>query len=70
MIASITEAMLLAGVLNVTSGLLALEIDHVLIDLNNGHVDIRDKLAIKGLMISKAIGDTDGMVARVTVAMG
>lgn len=46
--------MLRTAVLNVLSGLLALEIDHILIDLNDLNVDISDKFVIEGLMISKA----------------
>jgi len=41
------------GVLNILSGLLALEIDSILVEFNNVDVNINDNLIIEGLMISK-----------------
>ena len=42
------------GVLNVLSGLLALEVDSILVDFDNVDVNINDNLIIEGLMISEA----------------
>jgi hypothetical protein len=42
------------GVLDVLSGLLALEIDSILVDFDNVDVDIKDNLIIEGLLISSA----------------
>jgi hypothetical protein len=46
--------MLPTAILNVLGGLLALEIDGILVDLNNVDVNINDNLTIEGLRISKA----------------
>ena len=62
--------MLPTGVLNVLGGLLALEIDSILVDLDNVDVSINDNLIIEGLMISNlANWDKNRMLAGITVAM-
>ena len=58
------------GVLDVLSGLLALEIDSILVNLDNVDVNINDNLIIEGLMISEAIRDKYRIIAGVAVAMG
>jgi hypothetical protein len=42
------------GVLDVLSGLLALEIDSILVDFDNDDVNINGNLTVEGLIISKA----------------
>ena len=42
------------GILNILSGLLALEVDSILVDFDNVDVNINDNLIIEGLMISEA----------------
>jgi hypothetical protein len=58
------------SILNVLSGLLALEVDSILVDFDNVDVNINDNLIIEGLMISEAIRDKYRIIAGVTVAMG
>jgi hypothetical protein len=41
------------SILNVLSGLLALEVDSILVDFDNVDVNINDNLVIEGLMISE-----------------
>jgi hypothetical protein len=62
--------MLPTGVLDVLSGLLALEIDSILVNLDNVDVNINDNLIIEGLVISKANWDKYRIIAGITVAMG
>ena len=59
------------GVLNVLSGLLALEVHSILVDFDNVDVNINGNLVIEGLMISEANRDKYyRIIAGVTVAMG
>ena len=46
--------MLPTGVLDVLGGLLALEIDGILVDFDNDDVNINGDLIVEGLIISKA----------------
>ena len=46
--------MLPTGILNVLSGLLALEIDSILVDFDDNNVNINGNLLVEGLIISKA----------------
>jgi hypothetical protein len=41
------------SILNVLSGLLALEVDSILVDFDNVDVNINNNLVIEGLMISE-----------------